>query len=624
LFWGKIADVDLTSGKITFKDYSAELAATCLGGLGFNSWYLYEHLPEESALDPQNVLAISCGLLTGTAAPASSRIQVCARSPLSGLLGSSNVGGYFGVRLRACGIRGLIIQGRAPRPVYLNVSPGKIDILDASELWGLDTEQSVMRLKAGRTHEKPAMMTIGRAGENRVRYACIMLDTDHAAGRTGMGAVMGAKHLKAIIVQSPRPREKTDPATSKLIKEYIGKIKASASRYHDFSTWGSSGDILELHQMGLLGTQNYRKMQFDGARQIDGRNMAKYVTHKTSCHRCPVHCKAEVEISTGKYQNLRGGRPEYETVIDLGALCALSDPEALIYLSNLCNRLGLDSISTGSVIAFAMDLFDRGILTGADTDGLNLTWGNAEAMERLMIRIAQREGLGDVLADGVRRAAEIIGNGAEKYAYHVKGVEIYGADPRGMMGTALSYAISLRGGDFTSVYPVAEFRYSPEKAEQEFGTRAAVDYRATQGKAALVRKCLLVSAVIDSLGICKVPALTIIGDFNLEMESALTRALTGLDISPVELFKIGERIVNLQKLINLKLGATAADDTLPHKFLHEPIANGPAGGQRVREMKSMVSAFYRSMGWDDEGVPTKEKLKELAISERRNSNASES
>ena len=613
MYLGKIAEVDLTSGNITFGGYSTEMAETCLGGLGFNSWYLYRHALAGGALDPESVLIISCGLLTGTAAPASSRIQISARSPLSGLMGSSNVGGFFGVRLRACGIRSLIIRGRSPHPVYLKVTPGGIEIKDAGRIWGLDTRETADILTLGLADKKPALMTIGCAGENRVHYACIMLGADHAAGRTGMGAVMGAKLLKAIMVNGPRLKEEIEPATTTLVRDYIHKVKASASRYRDYSTWGSSGDILELHQMGLLGTQNYRKMQFDGAKEIDGRNLAKYVTRKTSCHRCPVHCKAEVEISDGKYKDFRGGRPEYETVIDLGALCGLSDPEALIYLSNLCNKLGLDSISTGSVIAFAMDLFDRGIISYEDTDGLDLTWGNAEAMETLMLRIAEREGFGDVLARGVRDAAEIIGKEAEKYAYHVKGVEIYGGDPRGMMGTALSYAVSLRGGDFTSVYPVPEFRYSPEQAEQEFGSRDAVDYQATRGKGALVKKCLLVSAVIDSLGICKVPALTIIGDFDLEKEAALTRALTGLDVSAADLFKIGERIVNLQKLINLELGATAADDTLPDKFLNEPIADGPASGQRVRDLKAMVGEFYRCMGWDEDGVPTKAKLKELGI-----------
>jgi aldehyde:ferredoxin oxidoreductase len=462
---GKIAEVDLTNGNVTASDFSADMARTFLGGLGFNSWYLYNHITsKEDALDPENVLVISCGLLTGTAAPSSSRIQLSARSPLSGLMGSSNVGGFFGVKLRACGIRSIVIRGRSPNPVFLKASPDGIEVEDAGGLWGLDTSETEKRLKAAIGKERPEIMTIGSAGENQVRYACIMLGADHAAGRTGMGAVMGSKNLKAIVVHGPREKQKMDTEISGLVKDYIRQVKASVSRYRDYSTWGSSGDILELHLLGLLGTQNYRKMQFDRAREIDGRRLANYVTRRISCHRCPVHCKAEVEIPSGKYKGFKGGRPEYETVIDLGALCGVGDPEALLYLSHLCNTLGLDSISTGSVIAFAMDLYDRGILSLEDTDGLDLVWGNAEAMEALMVKIAHREGLGDILAQGVRRAAKTIGKGAEKYAFHVKGVEIYGGDPRGMMGTALSYAVSLRGGDFTSVYPVPEFRYTPEKA----------------------------------------------------------------------------------------------------------------------------------------------------------------
>ncbi|MGD9305598.1 MAG: aldehyde ferredoxin oxidoreductase family protein [Desulfobacterales bacterium] len=611
---GKIVEVDLTTGKVTAADYSTDMARTFLGGLGFNSWYLYNHISlTDGALEPENVLVISCGLLTGTAAPSSSRIQLSARSPLSGLMGSSNVGGFFGVKLRTCGIRSMVIRGRSPKPVFLEASPDGIEIKDAGGLWGLNTSETERRLKADLGNKRLEIMSIGPAGENSVRYACVMLGADHAAGRTGMGAVMGSKNLKAIVVHGPRGKQKMDAEISRLVKDYIRQVKASVSRYRDYSTWGSSGDILESHLLGLLGTRNYRKIQFGQARDIDGRHLVNYVTRRISCHRCPVHCKAEVEIPDGKYKGFKGGRPEYETVIDLGALCGVGDPEALLYLSNLCNILGLDSISTGSVIAFAMDLYDRGILSLEDTDGLDLTWGNAEAMEALMINIAHREGLGDIMAQGVRRAAKSLGKGAEKYAYHVKGVEIYGGDPRGMMGTALSYAVSLRGGDFTSVYPVPEFRFTPEKAEKDFGTRAAVDYQASEGKGALVRKCLMVSAIIDSLGICKVPALTIIGDFDLEKEAALTRALTGLEISTPALFRIGERIVNFQKLINLKLGATVDDDTLPEKFRLEPIGEGPARGRRVQELDAMVRSFYSSMGWDKQGVPTKAKLKELGI-----------
>jgi aldehyde:ferredoxin oxidoreductase len=240
-------------------------------------------------------------------------------------------------------------------------------------------------------------------------------------------------------------------------------------------------------------------------------------------------------------------------------------------------------------------------------DGVDLTWGNADAMEQIMNRIAKREGIGDLLADGVFRASQRIGGDAQKYAYHVKGVELYGSDPRGMMGTALSYAVSMRGGDFTSVYPIPEFRYSEERAEEEFGTRKAVDRMATVGKGALVRYCLIVSSVIDSLGICKVPALTIAGNFDLEKETRLIQTMTTLKLSKEKLLYIGERIVNMEKLFNLRFGATADLDTLPEKFLKEPIGEGPSTGAKV-DLKPMVQEFYKTMGWDDQGVPLPETL----------------
>jgi aldehyde:ferredoxin oxidoreductase len=469
----------------------------------------------------------------------------------------------------------------------------------------LDTRQTDSAVKALVGDEKAEILTIGTAGENLVRYACIMAGVDHSAGHTGMGAVMGSKRLKAISVSSTRRAEKSSTEAMLAVREYVKSIRDSVSRYRDYSQLGSSGDVLELNEMGLLGTRNYRSMQLEGAERIDGRNLKSYVVRNITCPRCVVHCKAEVELKEGKHKGFRGGRPEYETVIDLGALCGLTDPEALMYLSNLCNILGLDTISTGSVIAFAMDLYDRKILSIEQTDGIDLTWGNADAMEQVMNRIAARQGIGDILADGVFRAAPRIGKGAEKYAYHVKGVELYGSDPRGMMGTALSYAVSMRGGDFTSVYPVPEFRYTEERAENEFGTRQAADRLATGGKGALVRYCLVVSSIIDSIGICKVPALTIAGNYDLEKETRLIGALTGLDLTKERLLYIGERIVNMEKLFNLRFGATSDLDTLPEKFLDDPIGEGPSKGAKV-DLKPMVQDFYERMGWDERGVPRRE------------------
>jgi aldehyde:ferredoxin oxidoreductase len=441
-----------------------------------------------------------------------------------------------------------------------------------------------------------------------------MAGWDHAAGRTGLGALMGAKNLKAIVLQAEPKNEKMNSEQADVIREYVAQMKNSVSRYRDYSTYGSSGDIMETNQMGMLGTRNYQEYQIDNVAQIDGRQLNQFVKRKRKCHRCPINCKAEIELKGDRYKGFKGGRPEYETIIDLGALCGLTDSEALIYLSNLCNILGMDTISTGSVIAFAMELFQRGILTLEDTGGIELGWGDAQAMETVIRQIAQREGLGEVLGRGVKRAAQSIGRGAEKYAYHVKGVELYGGDPRGMMGIALAYAVSMRGGDFTSVYPVPEFRYTAEQAEQEFGTRDVVDFTATSGKGAMVKKCMIVSSIIDSLGICKVPALSIIGDFSLEMEARLIQTITGLDISPKAMYLIGERIVHMEKIFNIRQGGNPDDDSLPELFLQTPIEKGPIQGRKVN-LAPMVQEFYQSMGWDEHGRPTQNILQKFDLSE---------
>lgn len=612
---GDVVHVDLTTSTIHEHHFTREAAERDLGGFGFNIRYLYENMPAGTdPLGADNILMISLGLLTGTAAPSASRVHVNALSPLSGLIGSSSLGGFFGQRLRALDIISLIITGSSPRPVFLHIGEDGFRLHDASRFRGMDTRQTDREIKTLLGDDKLELLSIGPAGENMVRYACIMAGIDHAAGHTGMGAVMGSKKLKAISVGKIKSAAKsgTGPEVMEVVREYIKSIRNSVSRYRDYSELGSSGDILELNEMGLLGSRNYRSMQLEGAEKIDGRNLKPYVVKNITCPRCPVHCKAEVELKEGKYTGFRGGRPEYETLIDLGALCGLTEPDALMYLSNLCNILGVDTISTGSVIAFAMDLYDRGIISTEETDGIELRWGDAEAMELIMHKIARREGFGDVLADGVYRASRCIGKGAWKYAYHVKGVELYGADPRGLMGTALSYAVSMRGGDFTSVYPVPEFRYTPERAEKEFGTQKAVDFLATEGKGALVRYCMIVSSVIDSLGICKVPALSIAGNYDLEKETRLVEALTGLHIGRDQLLKIGERIVTMEKMFNLRFGATADLDTLPDMFLSNPIAEGPSAGAKV-DLKPMVRDFYRRMGWDERGVPLPKTLRALAI-----------
>ena len=612
----KIFEIDLTKKQILIKDYTEAIAREHLAGFGFNIKTLSQRLTR--SIDPlgsENILIISRGLLTGTAAPASSRVHLSALSPLSGLIASSNVGGFFGARLKTLGIMSLIITGQAPHSVYIRINSRGVEIKDAKGLWGLDTRQTESRLRSDLGDNRAQVLSIGPAGENQVLFASVLAGTDHAAGRTGIGAILGSKNVKALVIQAEKEREKMDGATAEIVKRYIKNMKANAGRYHDYATYGSAGDVLETNQWGLLGTHNYRQGQVPDAMAIDGRGLQKFVLKRNSCHRCPVHCKAEIEISDGNHKNFRGGRPEYETVMKMGPLCGLSDPQALLYLTNLCNILGLDTISTGGVIAFAMDLFDRGILTREDTGGLKLRWGDAEVIEILIQQIASCRGLGKILARGVRQAAAIFGKTAEKYAYHVKGVEIYGADPRGLMGTALSYAVSLRGGDFTSVYPIPEFRYTPEQAKKEFGTDQVVNLTATEGKGALVKKCMIVSMVIDSLGLCKVPALAISANYDLVLESQLIKATTGLDLSVDELFFIGERLVNMEKIFNLRHSADFHTDRLPDLFTNQALSEGPGKGLRVN-LEPMVQDFYHRMGWDNKGIPTTETLRKLSLDDQ--------
>ena len=612
---GRLVVVDLSTGEIEPRDIPETYLQVFLGGRGLNALLLGRYLDREG-IDPlgqENVLIFSNGLLTGTKAPSSSRLHVGALSPQTGLLGSSNVGGHFGAALRDAGVQSLVIRGRASRPVMLWIDSDRVEIVDADRLWGLDTRAASEALR-GELGQGSRFLVIGAGGENLVRYACIMTDTRHAAGRTGMGAVMGSKNLKAIAVRGARSRSdaETDHAAKRVVRDYVERIR-TAPRYETFARYSNSAFVNWANESGLLATHNYREVTFEGAARIDGERLIDYVTRSRTCYRCPVHCKAEIKIPAGRYKDTVGERPDIEPIINLGSKCGLGDPEAVLYLYNLTSTLGLDAISTAGVLAFAMDLYEQGIISAKDTGGIELTWGNAEAMEAMMRQIARREGFGHVLAGGVRLAAQSIGRGAAAYAYHAKGLELTAYDARGGMGTALGYAVSTRGGDFTSVYAVPEFRWTPEQGREAFGTEQSVDRLSTEGKGKLVRRTMCVSAVLDALGLCKVPVLSIVSDYSLENEAELVSALTGWDVGADDLALIGERIVNLEKLFNIRHGARRGDDDLPDHFTEEPVTDpGPTQGMTV-DIQPMVQDFYSTMGWDDEGWPTVEKLRELGL-----------
>ncbi|NNL75743.1 MAG: aldehyde ferredoxin oxidoreductase family protein [Desulfobacterales bacterium] len=614
-FIGRILDIDLTTGTWNFLPFPEDLVWKYLGGRGFNVQFLNANLaPDIDSLNPGNILIFSCGLLTGTAAPTSARLHVNARSPLTGLLGGSNVGGDFGAQLRSCNIQSLIIRGKSPEPVYLWISGDTVAIRSAKSIWGMDTWETQEQLQTKLGSEKLKIMTIGPAAENGTLFGCIMSDRDHAAGRTGMGTVMGSKNLKAIVVKASKKKKlfQANENSDEAIKRYVWQIKNSP-HYKDVKKFGGAGYVKWADDLGILATRNYRTNTFEAAEQIDGKNLEPNITRTRGCYRCPVRCKAELGFNKGKLKGKTAVRPEFEPMLALGARCGLRDIHTLVYLDNLCSRLGMDSISTGGAVAFAMDLFERKILSTQDTGGLDLSWGNGEAMEVLIKQMASAKGLGGILAKGVRKAAQVIGHGAADYAPHVKGLEMAGYHPDNIMGTALGYAVSSRGADFSDVYATLEYKWMPDEKIDAFGLPKTVDLNSIEGKAALVRQSMIVGMVLDSLGLCKVPALCLICAYDLVAEAELVSAITDQTVSVADLFTAGERIINIERLINLSYGSSSVDDRLPDMFFEKDYNAGKQPSKPYQWMEPMKKEFYSIMGWDEKGRPTGEKLTELGI-----------
>ena len=610
----QILHFDLSAGTSRRYSNSQEMAEYTLGGRGFNVAYLYEHLSTDTQpLGPENILMFSNGLLTGGAAPASVRVHVNSLSPLTGILGSSNIGGNIGRAFRMAGIQTIIVQGKASTPQYLLIDGPIIQFRDAGELWGKDTWQTQDLLEAKYAGQDLEILTIGPAGENRNRFACIISDKDHAAGRTGMGAVMGSKNLKAIVlINRPSPTGLANPAASDAVRQYVREIRTSLE-FQTFSEYGGAGYIKWADDLGILATRNYRQNKFEAIDLIDGKKLKSKLVKSRGCRGCPVHCKAQLNLQEESQDSEFSVRPEFESMVSLGSKCGLEDLDALVKLDNCCSRLGLDTISAGNAIAFAMDLYQRGILTAEEADGLDLSWGNADAMMILLEKMTQRKGLGAILALGVRKAAELIGHGAEMYAPHVKGLELSAYHPYNIMGSALGYAVSNRGGDFSNIYASMEYNWSPQKAKQEFGTAEAVSINSIFGKAQLIKRAMLVNVALDCIGLCKVPVLSLLGKFDLVAEAELVTAITGIETFAADLWHIGERISNLERLFNLKFGTRTADDRLPQMFFSPGYISSGKPSEAPEWMEFMIKMFYEEMGWCDEGRPTLQKLTQLGI-----------
>lgn len=608
---GKILSIDLSEGRVEKQCVDSFLLKSFLGGRGFNIWTLFRNLTESlNPFDPKNVLAFGAGPLVGTLIPANGRYNVSSRSPLTTLLGDANSAGFWAPPLKKAGYDGIVFHGASDHPVYLLITEKDALLRSAFHLWGKTVSETDEQLR--HDHGPNAhVLAIGPAGENLIRFASILNDIDRAAGRTGNGAVMGSKRLKAIVVCSKGKVPVADSGKVRSVAKEIKTAMLTSPGFETRSQFGTPFLISLYNSMGVLPTHNHQTGIFAGAEKISGSRLKEeYVVKPKSCYLCPVHCSRYSVIREGRFAGLTMEGPEFETLSSLGSRLGIDDLESILYLNRRLNDLGMDSISTGGSIAYAMECYEKGLIGPSDADGLELTWGNSDVVIQLVNRIAFRQGFGDILADGVRLASRKIKNSG-RYALHIKGMEVPMQEVRGLKAWGLGWAVASRGADHCRAFPVMETTWSPAQAKAFFGSDKAVDRFAYEGKAAMVKWSEDFGAVIDSLGLCKIAYFGL--GITPDLVAGAFQAVTGIEMDAEHILKAGERINNLERLLNLRLGLSPSQDTLPARFIEEPLPEGPSKGEVIR-IGGMVQEYYQLRKWDPvTGYPSEEKLNELGI-----------
>lgn len=601
---GRMLIVDLTTGKTTVEPLNEDYARKYIGGIGLGMRLLFDYSkPGLDPFSPDNPLILTTGPISGTMWPTGGNGHAfVSKSPQTFGVGESKAHGSFGTELKRAGYDAVIILRKAERPVYLWIDDDSVQLVDASKLVGKSPSETedVIREELGDYYVRIA--AIGLAGEKLSRIACIINDKTRAAGRTGLGAVMGSKNLKAIAVRGTHDVTVAKPDEFlEYVKEFHERMKGPATQ--KYRTLGTPENILVHNSLSCMPTRNYRNSRFESAEKVSGEVLnEKYVTKIIGCSSCAMRCEHVVAVTEGPYTNTMT-RMEYESLWALGPYCGVDRLDAIIKAMDLCNYYGIDSISAGVIAGFAMDCYESGILTEKDMDGIDARFGNAEAMVKLVEKMGKREGIGDVLADGVKLAAERIGKGSEKLALAIKGVEVTGYDLRCLKTAALGFAVSFRGADHN------------RHGAYAFDVKGKVNRLiAEKGRGKLVRDMEDTYNLIDSFIVCKFSR----GTYYKELDdmAKLYTLVTGFETTPQELKAAGERINNIARLFNIREGLGRKDDNLPYKVMNEPIPDdGPSKGAFVSqaELDLLLDDYYESRGWTMEGVPTEEKLKELGM-----------
>lgn len=611
----KILRVDLSAGRIWIEEPDALFYRRYLGGAGILGYYLLKELkPRLDPLSPENVLVFAPGPVTGTAMPGASRLCVGAKSPLSGGIAKCEAGGFFGYELKRAGFDALVVQGRADHPVYLWIDNGEVTIKDASHLWGQTVLQTQDAIEAELGEKRVRTASIGPAGENLAAISCIMTDVRNAAARGGLGAVMGSKNLKCVAVKGKTVPQAAEPEKYRDLARWMNTNYMNFGSAAGFHALGTGAGMVSGNAIGNLPVRNWADGQFDDAAMIQADALRdSYRVAMEACAGCQIRCKKLVELENESYRvDRRNGGPEYETLAAFGSLLGINDLAAICRANELCSLYSLDTISLGSTIAFAMECFEKGILTRADTGGLELRFGDAGAMLELIERIARRQGIGDILADGSRKAAQRIGRGAAEFSMQVKGVEFGMHDPRLKQGLGLLYAIAAQGADHMSGMHDTLFSQEGRGMEAARSLDSLDPLPAddlSTPKVDRAKNQHLLRNFSDSLVTCHfVP-------WTLRQQVDMLRALTGWDYTDFEAMRQGERVATMARVFNLREGLTAADDQLPNRFF-SPTPRGALKGTSIdpEALKRAKRTFYVLMGWDPvTGVPTQEKLEELGI-----------
>jgi aldehyde:ferredoxin oxidoreductase len=616
-YHGKILHLNLTRSEFRVEEPPEAFYREWLGGSALALTYILRQIPPGiDALDPANTLVIASSVLTGAPLAGLSRLTAAAKSPLTGCIGDSQCGGFFPAEFKFAGFDAVVMTGRAEQPVYLWLGNGKYELRPAGHLWGRSTGEVQEKLRTELGDKRIEVLQCGIAGENGVLFSSLMNNANRANGRTGMGAVMASKNLKAVVVRGSLKPALADPQGVKRLARW-GLENLKSKDVYMLSQGGTAGGIAWSSDNGGLATRNWASGTFEGAKALDGSTInATILERRDTCFACPVRCKPVDSIPDGPHPvDPTYGGPEYETLFSFGSSCGIDDLAAVAYANQLCNRYGMDTISCGATIAWAMDCFERGLIGPEDTGGLELRFGNAEAMLQLVEAIARRTGFGDLLAQGSARAAEALGRGTADLVVAVKKQELPAHMPQSKPGLGLVYAVNPFGADHQSCEHDPAYNFYPDRARQ-LGLEQPQPELALNDEVAryaFVTQCLY--SCLDSLDICQFVFGAGWQLYDPDQLVETVRAVTGWDVSLPELLKVGEKRIHLMRLFNLRAGVGAEADRLPDKIF-QPLSGGKSDGRRLDpvQFEQARQSYYRLAGWDPEqGAPDRQRLEALGL-----------